>query len=505
MKKIFLVAVVCSAFSSLAQNDLDMLRYARSSVGGSARFTAMGGAFGAVGADMSVANYNPAGLALYRKSDLNFGFGLKLESNTTNLQNSNLLSSNGNLVFTNFGLSGCWKAVNPDNRHIIAFSNVQSQNFNNRIVMSGRSQGSSITNDFLNLAEGQTLNNLSNSYEGLAYDTFLMDYDSVGQRYFTFLDPKRSVLQTRTLEKTGRVNDLNFSYAYTHQDKFYLGLSLGLPQVNFSSTSSHEEVDDRDSMRITMTGPSTFTSTYSEELPLVYSSRLGFNSLVYKEYFKTTGSGINLKIGGIYRVNDQFRIGAYYHTPTVLSLTDQYETTMSVSFDKNKGKPETLTYPENGGVYKYSISTPSRLSFNVAYLFGKKAVFALDYEKVNYSKGSLSATTVAEFEAVNSTIKKVYQSGHNLRAGLECNLNRFKLRAGYVMNGNPYGKVFSGNLVRNTISLGAGVQNPSGLYLDFCYALTVTEEQYYLFSTLDTHSRILNRKTLLAGTVGFKF
>jgi hypothetical protein len=73
------------------------------------------------------------------------------------------------------------------------------------------------------------------------------------------------------------------------------------------------------------------------------------------------------------------------------------------------------------------------------------------------------------------------------------------------MNGNPYGKVFSGNLVRNTISMGAGVQNPSGLYLDFCYALTVTEEQYYLFSTLDTHSRILNRKTFLTGTVGFKF
>lgn len=505
MKRILILAAICSAVLSVGQNDLDMLRYARSGVGGTARFAAMGGAFGAVGADLSAANYNPAGLALYRKSDLNFGFGLQVQSNTTKLNHSTLLSSNANLAFTNFGISGSWKATDPESRHILAFSNIQSQNFSNRIVMSDRVIGSSISKDFLNLAQGQTLNNLSNSYEGLAYDTYLMDYDSVGQQYFTFVDQGRSLLQTRTIERSGRVNDLNLSYAYTHNDKFYVGVSVGFPQVSFSSLTSHEEVDDKDSMRITMTGPSSYTSTYTTELPFVYSGRLGFNSLTYEEYFKTTGSGVNLKLGGIYRLNDQLRIGAYYHTATVLRLTDLYDNSMSVSFDRNRTNPEKMTYPEEGGIYKYQITIPARISFNLAYILGKKAVFALDYEKVNYSKGKLSGATSSEFSSLNSTIQKVYQSGHNLRVGMEYNLNPFKVRAGYVMNGNPFGKTFSGNLVRNTISLGAGLQTANGFYLDVCYALTMTEETYYLFSTLNASSRISNNRSLISATGGFKF
>lgn len=506
MKKNLLVAAIFSACLLSAQNDLDMLRYTRSDVGGTARFVAMGGAFGAVGADITAANYNPAGLAMYRKSDLNFGFGIKFDNTTTNLNRSKIASSNSNLVFSNFGLVASWKTADPDNRQSLGFTNVQSQNFNNRVVMSGRTIGGSITRDFLNLAQGQTLNNLSNSYEGLAYDTYLLDYDSVQQRYFTFLDPGRSVMQTRTLEKTGRVNDLNISYAYTHKDQIYLGLSLGFPQVNFSSTMTHEELDDKDSMRVGMTGPSTFTTSYTSELPFVFNSRLGFHSLSYQEFFKTTGSGLNLKIGGIYRVNDQFRIGGYYHTPTMLTLTDQYVTTMSVAFDKNRTAPETLSYPEDGGIFKYRIRTPSRIALNMAYVIGKDAVLAIDYEKVNYSKGSLSSSSSSgAFSNVNSTIEKVYQSGHNLRCGIEYNLNPIKVRAGYVMNGSPYGKVFSGEMVRNTVSFGAGFVGALGFYLDLCLALTFTEEQYYLYNTMDTHSRLISNRSLFSGTVGFKF
>ena len=42
---------------------------------GTARFVGMGGAMGALGADMSVIGWNPAGIGLFRKSDVSISFG----------------------------------------------------------------------------------------------------------------------------------------------------------------------------------------------------------------------------------------------------------------------------------------------------------------------------------------------------------------------------------------------------------------------------------------------
>jgi hypothetical protein len=505
-KTVFLCTLIVAGYVLHGQNDLDMLRYARGGVGGTARFTAMGGAFGAVGADLSVLNYNPAGLAIYRKGDLNFGMGLKLSNNSAKMYGGITQRSSSNLTFNNFGLAAAWESKDdPESRHAIGFSNVQSQNFSTRIQMSGYTNSQSISRDFLNLAEGQTLKNLNNSYEGLAYDSYVIDYDSASQKYFSFIDINRTVLQTRDIVKTGRVNDLNFSYAYTYKDKFYIGASLGFPQVNFSSTTSHTELDDKDSMRVSLTGPSNYTTSYTYDLPIVYASRLGFNSLVYEEYFKTTGSGFNLKLGGIYRVNDILRIGAYYHTATNYRLSDQYQTTMTVSFDKNKSNPKSLTYPENGGVYSYRIKTPAKYGFNLALVLNKQAVLALDYEGTNYSDGSLTSSTPSDFTNVNSTIQKVYSTGHNVRMGVEYNLGIYKLRAGYVMNGNPYGQVFVGDLVRNTFSVGAGYKGKGNFYIDASYALTHMTEHYYLYTTMNTSAKLYLLSSSVNVTMGFKF
>ncbi len=51
-----------------AQNEEDILRYSVYQIGGNARAVALGGATGAMGADMSALSNNPAGLGLYRKS-----------------------------------------------------------------------------------------------------------------------------------------------------------------------------------------------------------------------------------------------------------------------------------------------------------------------------------------------------------------------------------------------------------------------------------------------------
>lgn len=504
MKKLILLCLLAVVGASYSQNDLDVMRYSRSGIGGSARFTGMGGAFGAVGADMSVANYNPAGLAVYRKSDISFGFKFRNTANSTLLNKKSTYASDGGMAFDNFGMVFSFSASDPESRHSIAFTNVQSQNFSNSIRMSNSTNSKSIVVDMLNMAKGLPLNALSNSYEGLAYDTYLLDYDSVSAGYFSFLDTKRTVNQVRKLDYTGRVNDLNFSWAYTEKDKWYFGASLGLPQVNFSSTTTHIESDDNDSMRVTMTSATTFTSTYLSDLPFVYPTRLGFRSLTYEEYFKTKGSGVNLKLGFIYRLSDNFRLGGYYHTSTAYRLTDEYSTSLTVQFDKIGSEAESLSVPENGGTFTYKIRTPSRAALNLAYLFGKLGVIAVDYEVVNYQNGVLSASDF-DFVSTNNFIGKNYEMGQNLRVGGELNLNQFKFRGGYAMSGSPFGGLFTGPLVRNTFSLGMGYKSKGSFYLDLAYLVTFTDQNYYLYSSLDTKAEISTTATAFSSTIGFKF
>ncbi len=466
----------------------------------------MGGAFGAVGADLGCGAFNPAGLAVYRKGDLNFGAGLRLSSNTGSIYGQQTRIGDAKFVYNNFGIAGAWASKrDPDSRHVLAFSNTQLQNFSTAVRMQGYTNSQSIAQDMLNLAQEKTLNDLNNSYEGMGYDAFLIDYDSASSKYFSYLDVHRTVKQTRDLVTTGRVNELNFSYAYTYKDKFYLGASLGFPQVDYSSTMTHTEEDDRDSMRVTLFPDQTYTTTYTQDLPFVYASKLGFNSATYEEYFKTSGSGVNFKIGGIMRVNDFFRLGAYYHTPTLYRLTDAYQNSLDVSFDKDKTHPASVTYPENGGTFNYRVITPGKISVNTAFIFTKKAVLSLDYEAVDYRKGSLASTNVADFAAVNNTIERKYKSGHNVRAGFEYNLEPFKLRAGYSMNGSPFGDVFAGEFVRNTISFGFGYHSPSNFYIDAVWSQTFYNENYYLFTTMDTMARLSYRMTTVGVTVGIKF
>ena len=72
MKRFAIIPLFAAVLQSsiTAQNDADALRYARTFYSGTARFNAMGGAFGTLGADFSTASTNPAGLGLYSMSEI---------------------------------------------------------------------------------------------------------------------------------------------------------------------------------------------------------------------------------------------------------------------------------------------------------------------------------------------------------------------------------------------------------------------------------------------------
>jgi len=502
---LFFFSLIFSNYYS--QNDIDAIRYSRNGVNGTSRFVSMGGAFGAIGADLSCGAYNPAGLAVFRKGDIAFSGSLRTSNNKSTINNKSNTVLYSVFAFNNFGIATAWQAKNDkESRNIIAYSSTQVQNFANQTKMASYTNQNSIAKDMLNLAnEAKSLNKTNSSYEGLGYDTYLLDYDSTNSKFFSFLDLNRSIKQSRDLVTSGKVNDVNFSYAYSHKDQFYFGVSLGLPKVEFISTTTHTELDDKDSMKVTMTSASTFTSTYTTPLPFVYTDKLGFNSLSYVEYFKTTGRGFNLKIGGIVRVGESLRVGAYYHTPTFYRLTDVYYNELTTTWDADVKKAVTVKQPENSGTFSYKITTPSRFSLNGAYIIKKLAVVGVDYELINYSRANLSSTISGVFDGVNAVIKNQYKLAHNVRVGAEFNVKPVFIRLGYNMQGSPFGNAFNGSLVKHTPSLGIGFRTKNNLYFDFTWASTLSTENYYLFTSIDSHAKIDYKNTMLAATVGIKF
>ena len=106
MKKIlFLGAFLCSIVmnaQSLGYNDLGVL-FSGNDNNGTARYRAMSGAFGALGGDMSATEINPAGIAVFLKSEFSASLNSRSQSINSNYYGTNTTIDNN---FANLSQAG---------------------------------------------------------------------------------------------------------------------------------------------------------------------------------------------------------------------------------------------------------------------------------------------------------------------------------------------------------------------------------------------------------------
>ena len=69
---VVLISLILQLNFLSAQTTPDALRFSRITGTGSARSAAMGGAFGALGGDLSAIHINPAGTGVYRKAEVSY-------------------------------------------------------------------------------------------------------------------------------------------------------------------------------------------------------------------------------------------------------------------------------------------------------------------------------------------------------------------------------------------------------------------------------------------------
>ena len=494
MKKFTLtIATIFTIFVLNGQNFSDALRYSRTLSSGTARSVAVGNSIGALGADFSVASINPAGIATYAKSEFMFSPSF-LNGNIDSRYNGN------NPISSSLGNQFYLENVGYVNANIVrGFSQLTRSNwaiglnriadFNETISYSGFDD-KSITERWLENADGILPSQLDNFESGLAYDAEAIYDINDDLIYDADIFEDESVRKEQTVERSGGINELSFTWAGNYNENFSIGMGIGIPIINFEENKTYFESDNDDMVPV-------------------------FNELSYRENLSVSGTGFNFKIGAIWHSLPNLRIGASYTSKSWYVITEDFDTDIGYSYTLDD---ETFTAREESplGSFRYRLKTPSKLRLDASYLinagnikgFLSAGLQYLDYASSSFNLGaySTSQADIQYGEEINNQINNELASAYNYNVGAELAYNRWRVRTGVIFQSSPF-DVDSGES-SNIYSAGLGYRG-NKIFIDAAWRGSKDTEAYIPYDVSNSArlqqvdiDKSLNK---LVFTVGFKF
>ncbi len=481
IKKALLISFL-SVFALIVsgQDYRDILRYSNAMPLGTARFTSMGGAFSALGGDMSVMAYNPAGTGIYRRSDI----GLTLGWTSTNVESTYngtvIEADNMNMHLSNIGFvvanplrdDSEWKFVN------IGISYNQLANFDRMVDMEGYNGD----NSYLDIETYELNEGYVKPDESPFFNSTVIFLDTVNGEISFYNDYNRSGLYganiTKSIQERGRIGEWNFNISANYNDILFIGASVGVESINYRQTSIYSEY------------------------PTAGVPNIALVNFSYKEHFYTKGSGANLKLGLIYKPIQQLRIGASLRTPTIYHLTDLYYEELTAAI----ATPD-IYYPEYlSPEYESSWMAVKPFVFtgSGAVVIGKYGTVSAEIDVLDYGKMNLSSDDY-DFKSENRVIKETFERTYNLRTGAEVRAGLLTLRGGFAFYQSPYKPEYENSYAHTyQISGGAGMKTER-VYFDIAYLYRTKNEKHYLYDMPNTTVDIKNTQGTFLLTAGIRF
>ena len=524
------------AMSANAQETYENAKLVGEDLNGTARYVGMGGAMEALGADISTIGTNPAGLGLFRHSNLSVSGGLLMQSNGKEFTNGNKTNASfdqiggvystrtGAKSFLNFGFN-YHKSKNFDYilnaANSLNGSSQNKQSFIKGLVGSEGNGGFYVDRDpKTNANVGYSdLNKKSNAYtfsqiDYLYWNTLIptnnptKPYDYDGGKDYTF-----------NRAHNGYIGNYDFSISGNLNDRVYLGVTFGIKDVHYNAYSE-----------------------YSENLVSGARASVADNRSI-------TGSGFDVTAGVIVRPieSSPFRIGAYVKTPTWYDLTTS-NTTSLIDY-RNYGAANNSKYVNNS--YDFKIWTPWKFGFSLGHTIGSSLALGATYEYEDYSRintrindggyidywtGSYYDSSIADTQMNNHT-REVLKAVSTLKLGVEYKpTTNLALRAGYnyvspmyvsdgqkdpglSSLGTSYASAtdYTNWKATNRFTLGVGYQIDK-FNIDLAYQYSSQSGDFYPFSNVKnininsttynniaTGTKVKNDKSQLLLTLGYRF
>lgn len=423
-KKIFLaVAMVATALPTFAQYAADAFLFSGATNSATARFNALGGSQTALGGDLSSLYGNPAGLGMFTKSEFNFTPSYNININETGFLGNNITQNSNHINLNNMGLviNSPIATTGSTTQGVLAFNfgiGYQKTNlFKNEMNLGGGVAFENGISDYLSESANNEkvlyadLNNVSKA----GYDGYLFEDNGATLRDYNPLTTKDSKQQLR-LNRKGNQSNFDVSMGVNVSNALYLGATIGFASINFRSNND-----------LTEQGITIVKDNLGVNRPYNYNAKFTNN-------YDTQGSGVNLKLGAIFKPVYEFRIGATIETPTWYSVTDVFTQTLNMRDINN--------IPRNGqDVYNfdYTLSTPLKMSAGLSYFMGKRGFLTANINYIGHSDIRFRSNDAVTTSKVMGTLQDSYQDVENYNFGTEIKIvDNFSLRAGYTILGNPY-------------------------------------------------------------------
>ena len=349
-----------------AQGEVDATRFSREEIYGTARAMSMGGAFGALGGDQTGVSINPAGIAVYRSSEVVGTLNLSQERSTVGSQEANKTRfemdnlgfvgyfplRNDMIPLINFGFS--YNKLKSFNKHISALGSPNSTLLD---YMADRSAG--IQPELLEMGD-----NLPDPFMDqpwlsvLGYNSWLIDHvDEEGSQYVPVNTGNERAINEVQLRERGYIDNYDFTVGTTINHVLNLGLSLTIKDISYSLSSDY--LEDFDNGGYTLSNGIT-----------------------------TSGAGVGAKFGAIYKPVNEFRFGLAYHTPTWYAFSETYEAQIDDDMTAYVTDPDYEPGVTSSEVFSnnYDLKTPGKIVLSAAAVLGNKFNVSIDYELVYYTK-----------------------------------------------------------------------------------------------------------------------
>ena len=481
---LFILLTAFSVITAFGQGSDDARIFSQSFYQGTAKSMALGGAMGAIGADMTAICINPAGMGVYRSNELAMSMGLADNtSQSTYYGNKESLQSKAIVNIPNIGYVSTKEKSNYGKLRFTQFgiSLNRTNDYNSIAFASGFNPNSSLMDNYL----GQIPQDYNPDYFRddfpytlyPAWEAMLLDIfnDTLSSPV-----PQGNIQQEQTKSFKGRSEEWTFAFSANYSERFFIGASLGLDHIKRTGTKIHTE----------------YTTEASPET--------SFQELEFTENITSNAWGVNLKLGAIYYLTTWMRIGASYHTPTLFSFDESWKTITEAYYTSDNYYNNYYYKPSLISEYNYDFLSPQKFIGSLAFIINHRGLISIDADVMNYRRAKFDCKDF-DYSFVNQEIKDIYKTTLNFRLGTEWQYKNVYFRGGCAYYGSPFGFGEMDNSVKKA-SCGLGIQLNEGVLFDLAYEFSHGKQQYvlYAYDDIEPVCQTLNRHAFVA-TMKVKF
>ena len=487
MKRTITTAITLLTFiAAFSQGSDDACLFSQTYYQGTAKAMGMGNALGAVGGDMTAININPAGMGIYRSNEFTTTLNLLDNYYSSTYYGTQKGANKIRLSIPNVGYVSTKQRSNYRGLRFTQFGIglTRANDFNVHTYAKGINPTSSKIDSYLN-----TINDLGLTefdFKDFPYDifpawnTYLIDqYQDDQGTYYDSPIPPGNIWQGLETKFNGRSEEWTFAGSANFKERLFIGGSIGLNHIKRLGTSTLKEsrLEDSDAE---------------------------FDQWAFTQDFSSTGWGGNAKIGLIFLASPWLRVGAAFHSPTIFSFDESWQTET-----ESQILSVTYKYLSLNSTYEYNFIKPLKWVWSMAFIIGDAGLVSFDAEYTNFGAARFMAATDDDYDysSVNDAIKERYGKTLNFRLGSEWRVGNSFLRFGAAYYGSPFRIGESGGSIQKG-SLGLSLPVSMSTSFDFAYELTYGKSYYFLYDPGDLGIEAVNQKqfkSILAATLKVRF